>query len=183
MKKIYLSLICCLFINAFCLSQTHYPQNFAVREGFVSQLLRSNDTLFGVGQFSMSGYRLGAIIRYKGDIPFLESGVVSDVEPDGNGGWYIALRSGGMVAGKQRSGVLHFNNNLELDTNFVLMGDQSTSNKIFTLKLHNGVLYAGGNFVPSGVNLNRPFLVAYNVSTNAIITGFNPGFADGAQSV
>jgi hypothetical protein len=191
MKKIYQSLICFLLASTFCSAQTHYPQNFAVREGFVSQLLRSNDTLFGVGQFGMGGYRLGAIIKYKGtnrnyqdgNIPFFESGIISDIEPNGNGGWYVGMLGGGLYGGMQRSGVLHFDANLKLDTNFVLMGNQSSSVTISALKLHNNVLYAGGSFRLGGSPLTRPFLVAYNVSTNELITAFNPGFVDATERV
>jgi len=181
LKTILLSIIAllgCIYTNA----QEHYPQNFAVENGFITKLLQSNDTLFATGEFYVGGYEIGSLIRYVGDnrteldasMPYVDNGQVTDAVPDGNGGWYVATWGGISYGGQTRRGVIHINADKSLDESFPLMQTTSFGGTIRALLLHNGVLYVGGGF-DGYAGASQKHLLAFNTNTGQIIESWNCG--------
>jgi hypothetical protein len=163
-------------------AQEHYPQNFAVENGFITKLLQSNDTLFATGEFYVGGYEIGSLIRYVGDnrteldanMPYIDVGQVTDAVPDGNGGWYVATWGGISYAGQTRRGVIHINADKSLDESFPLMQTTAFGGTIRALLLHNGVLYVGGGF-DGYAGASQKHLLAFNTNTGQIIESWNCG--------
>lgn len=162
-------------------SQAYYPQNF-MPNGPVERLIQSNDTLFGVGNFYMGGYRLGSFISYDGtqrdeldiNTPYIDAGTVSEAIPDGNGGWYVAGQSISYNGNSYR-GVLHIRADKTVNPNFLLTQDQSYSGWVKALYLHEGILYVGGSF-QNFPGFDRSQLIAYNTISNQFVQEFNAGF-------
>jgi hypothetical protein len=158
-----------------------------VENGFITKLLQSNDTLFAAGEFYMGGYEIGSLIRYVGDIrteldanmPYIDLGQVTDVVPDGNGGWYVATWGGISYGGQTRRGVVHINADKSLDESFPLMQTTSFGGIIYVLHLHNGILYVGGSF-NEYAGVTKPQLLAYNTTTGQIVQDWNTGLAYGS---
>ncbi|MEX1190097.1 MAG: hypothetical protein WED33_12625, partial [Bacteroidia bacterium] len=168
-------------------SQNHYPQNYAAENGSISKLLQSNDTLFGTGNFAIGGYEIGSIIGYIGDnrteinpqVPYVDNGLINDVISDGNGGWYLAVRSQISYQGGQYRGVVHIDAENNLDEDFILTQDGSFGGSIRCLLLHNGILYVGGAF-NGFAGATQAQLLAYNITTQQIVPSWNAGFIYGS---
>jgi hypothetical protein len=168
-------------------AQDYYPQNFAVENGYISKLLKSNDTLFAAGNFYIGGYEIGSLIRYIGDdrssidaqMPYIDNGQVMDAVPDGNGGWYVATWGGISYGGETRRGVIHINADKSLDEDFPLMQTTAFGGLIYVLHLHNGILYVGGSF-NQYAGVTKPQLLAYNTLTNQIVQDWNTGLVYGS---
>lgn len=181
MKTPFIASIALLSTLSTLEAQEYYPQNF-MPEGTIERLIRSNDTLFGVGNFYMGGYRVGSLISYEGaqrteispETPYVDTGDLTEAIPDGNGGWYIAGAGISYQGGNYR-GVLHVLADKSVDPDFLLTQDQSFGGLIHSLTLSGNVLYVGGNF-QNFPGFNQSHLIAYNTQTNQFINEFNAGF-------
>lgn len=172
------------------LCQEYYPQNYGPENGYITRLVQSNDTLFGAGNFYIAGFNTGSLIGFSGiertsidaDLPFIDSGELNDIVADGNGGWYVAIAGGVNYEGNSYRGVVHFNADKSLDENFTLtQSGSSFAGTVNSLKLNNNILYVGGSF-ESYNGIARPYLLAYNLSSNQIIESFNAGFVPASPS-
>ena len=189
MRLIFLLSALLVSINPlFC--QEYYPQNYAPENGYISRLLQSNDTLFGAGNFYISGYKTCSLIGYAGnertsidaDIPFIDTGELNDIVADGNGGWYIAIAGGINYEGNSYRGILHFHADKSLDQDFTLMQQGSSfAGVVNALKVNSNILYVGGSF-ESYNGIARAYLLAYDLSNNQIIESFNAGFVPTPQT-
>lgn len=181
MKKRYTFSIIFFALSICTFAQEHYPQNF-MPNGPLERIIQSNDTIFGVGNFYMGGYRVGSMISYNGtqrdeldpNTPYIDLGSVYEAISDGNGGWYVAGQA--MVYnGNNLRGVVHIKADKSLDTEFLLTQDQSFGGWIKALYLHNNILYVGGSF-QNFQGFNRSHLLAYNTTTNQFVQEFDAGF-------
>jgi hypothetical protein len=116
-----------------------------VTDGEVHALARSGDTLYVGGLFKNAGPYTGGGLRFTAGVnaplagPSVR-GSVHAVIADGAGGWFIA-GSFDSVGGQFRKNLARLNPDGSLHP-----WTASTSDRVNSLALANGVLYAGGQF-------------------------------------
>ncbi len=94
-------------------------------------------------------------------------GVVHDVLPDGNGGWYVGGEFSS-VNGLPFNNLFHILNNGSIDQNF----KPDPNGAVFTLAISSSTLYVGGNFTLIG-GQPRDKLAALNLNNRGIPLSFN----------
>ncbi|WII73630.1 hypothetical protein QJS83_07055 [Bdellovibrio sp. 22V] len=141
---------------------------------FVSVGKCSNPTL----RVNLSTNKIADIIA----APRAIQGYVYAIEPDGHGGYYLG---GGFfaTAGEETLvSLVHINANGTIsDWNANLKADGGPA-EVNTLKLHNGILYVGGNFTSAGsADSPRVALAAFDTATG-LLTAWDPGVTPASGS-
>jgi hypothetical protein len=156
-------------------------RNIFTTDGPVNTTAQKGDTLYIGGQFSQLGYGARSLVRYspnsiKPDTTFTQLErltTVNAVEPDGNGGYYLAgyfpsyngvkLESGNSMA------VIHILSDNSLDPGFT--PTDVADFYVTCIKKQGNRLYIGGHFYEVN-GVNHTSLAALNATTGHVLNWF-----------
>lgn len=163
--------------------------------GTVNAIVTHGDKIFLAGNFN----QVGALVPYGANYDDATAkvnlrsarpdGIVRTVVPDGAGGWYIG-GSFQNVGGTPHAMVAHILPNGSVSSwNPGFSGGTSTPGLglgtggagVMTLAIHDGKLYAGGNFSAVGAAV-RQYMASFDLATGAL-TSFAPNLNNSVRSM
>ncbi len=146
-----------------------------VTNGDVNAIVRSGDTTFIGGSFTLVGPRTGHGVPISAatgaptsGFPDVAGGDVLAAVSDGSGGWVI----GGdftVIGGVSRNRVAHFNSDGSLDTSW----DLDVNDTVRTIVVSAGVVFIGGDFTTVKGGTTRNHIAAFNLGDGSL-RSWNP---------
>ncbi|GIW66777.1 MAG: hypothetical protein KatS3mg095_0675 [Candidatus Parcubacteria bacterium] len=150
-----------------------FDHNILIPNGSVQSIVQTPSKIFLAGNFSYLGpYKgNGFLINLSNNLPIdlvdKINGIVWEVIPDDNGGWYVGgdFTSVGNYPIKK---LAHILSNGQIDPNFSF----EINDTVYALAKKNNILYIGGAFKNFNNTLGLNYLVAIDLNNNSVDEDF-----------